>query len=316
MNVISQFVTALELADHHPALISGLGSDRRCLTYADLDRRIDRAVALLRQGSLSPGDRVLLAVPLSIETYIAMLAILKAGLVVMFVDPAHGAQTLARCLRAHPPSAIVASPTILLLRLMSPELRRIPFRFSVSDSHSNSINICDGMREATPQAIEPRSTEDSALLTFTSGSTGEPKAVVRTHGFLRNQFAVLKPVAELQPDDIDLVAMPMFVLFNLASGITSVIPACDMKQPARADPKVLTAQLVQERVTRIVASPALLERLAAHCSRTRTQLPLLQRISTGGGPVGPTLPDGPEGPDAQAKAPRGLKEGASAFFRC
>jgi acyl-CoA synthetase (AMP-forming)/AMP-acid ligase II len=114
---------------------------------------------------------------------------------------------------------------------------------------------------------------------------------VRTHGFLRNQFAVLKPVAELQPDDIDLVAMPMFVLFNLASGITSVIPACDMKQPARADPNILTAQLVQERATRIVASPALLERLATHCSRTRTQLPLLQRISTGGGPVGPTLPD-------------------------
>jgi len=48
--------------------------------------------------------------------------------------------------------------------------------------------------------------------------------------------------------------------------------------------------LMQEGATRMLASPALFERLASHCSRTCTQLPLLRCFSTGGGPVGPSLP--------------------------
>ncbi len=290
MNVIHQFVRIDERDEKRPALISGLGSDRQSLSYGELHERVDRATEVLRQTALRPGDRVLLAVPICIETYIAMLAVLKAGLVIMFVDPAHGAHTLARCLRAHPPRALIATPAILLLRLLSPELRRIPLRFTVAASRRNAINICDGIRAVTPQATEPRSLEDSALLTFTSGSSGEPKAVVRTHGFLRNQFSVLTPVAELKSDDIDLVAMPMFVLFNLAAGIASVIPACDMKHPAKASPKVLVAQLIQEQATRMVASPALFERLASYCSREHIQLPKIRCFSTGGGPVGPALP--------------------------
>lgn len=290
MNVVNQFARTVERIKNRPALISGLGFARQALSYGELSERIDRATELLRQAALRPGDRVLLAVPLSIETYIAMLAVLKAGLVITFVDPAHGAQTLARCLRAHPPTALIATPAIMLLRLLSPELRRIPLRFTVAGSRGSAINICDGNRATTPQVTERRSLEDSALLTFTSGSSGEPKAVVRTHGFLRNQFAILTPVAELKPDDIDLVAMPMFVLFNLAAGITSVIPACDMKHPAQARPKVLVAQLIQERATRMVASPALFDRIASYCSRTRTSLPEIRCFSTGGGPVGPALP--------------------------
>jgi acyl-CoA synthetase (AMP-forming)/AMP-acid ligase II len=290
MNVISQFASALGRANEHPALVSGLGSDRRSLSYRELEARVDRAVQLLRQSGLRPGNKVLLAVPLSIETYIAMLAVLKAGLVIQFIDPAHGMQTLARCLRSHPPAAIIATPALMMLRLMSPELRRIPKRFTVARSRINAINICDGKIAGVAQAIERRSLEDSALLTFTSGSTGEPKAVIRTHGFLRNQFAVLRPVADLRKGDIDLVAMPMFALFNLASGITSVIPACNMKHPAKANPKLLLTQLQRENANRMVASPALLERLASYSSRVKGQLPAMACISTGGGPVGPALP--------------------------
>ena len=291
MNVINLFTDSIERAGQRPALVSGLGQHRRSLSYAELDERVDRAVQLLRHAGLHPGDRVLLAVPVSIETYVCMLAVLKAGLVIMFVDPAHGMQTLTRCLRAYPPAAIVATPPILLLSLISSELRRIPKRLSGSSCGGKAVNLCDGVRCQSAQAIEQRSQADAALLTFTSGSTGKPKAVVRTHSFLRNQLEILKPVADLRDDDIDLVAMPMFVLFNLANGISSIVPACNMKHPGKANPRVLFSQIVQEKATRMVASPALLERLADYCSARRQELPHMRRISTGGGPVGPTLPD-------------------------
>jgi acyl-CoA synthetase (AMP-forming)/AMP-acid ligase II len=282
MNVVDILDQSLRSSSGKAALISGVGKLRRQLTFAELECEVDDLVSLFRSRDLAPGDKVLLAVPVSIETFVAMLAILKAGLVVMFIDPAHGAAEVARCLRAHPPSAIIGTRAMLLLRFLSPEIGRIPVR------------IVAGTRAGAKQAslhAENRSSEDSALLTFTSGSTGQPKAVVRTHGFLRRQLDILNRVACPQPEDIDFVAMPMFVLFNLANATTSVIPACDMKRPGRADPRVLLAQLRAESATTVVASPALLERLANYCLRKRQFVPALRSISTGGGPVSPTLPD-------------------------
>jgi len=134
-----------------------------------------------------------------------------------------------------------------------------------------------------------RSSADSALLTFTSGSTGEPKPVLRTHGFLRQQLKILHEIADIRERDVDYVAMPMFVLFNLARAITSIIPAADMRRPGRADPLLVYQQMLAEHVTRTVASPALLERLANHCLVKGLKLPDLQCVSTGGGPVSPLL---------------------------
>ena len=49
-------------------------------------------------------DRVLLTVPVSVETYVIMLALLKAGQVVMVIDPGHGASKIAAILRSWPPA--------------------------------------------------------------------------------------------------------------------------------------------------------------------------------------------------------------------
>ena len=282
MNVADILGQSLPESADKAALISGIGKSRRQLTFAELADEVDDLVQEFRFQGLRPGDKVLVAVPVSIETYVAMLAILKAGLVVMFIDPAHGAAEVARCLRAYPPAAIVATRAMLLLRFLSPEIRRIPVRIVAGTVR--------GGQDAS-LLTEQRSSEDSALLTFTSGSTGEPKAVVRTHGFLRHQLEILNRVVDPDPADIDFVAMPMFVLFNLANATTSVIPACNMKRPGRADPRVLLAQLQHEIATTMVASPALLERLADHCLRTQQSMVAMRCISTGGGPVGPTLPE-------------------------
>ncbi|MFQ5983143.1 MAG: AMP-binding protein, partial [Woeseiaceae bacterium] len=103
---------------------------------------------------------------------------------------------------------------------------------------------------------------------------------------------------------------PMFGLFNLANVTTTVIPACNMKRPGRADPRALLAQLRSERVTTMVASPALLERLADYCLQTDQSIPSLRCISTGGGPVGPILPArlGRAAPNAIIRAVYGSTE--------
>ena len=282
MNVINLLHRSSKTSANKAALISGIGKSRRILSFTELANEIDIVARELLSRGLKPGDKVLLTVPISIETYVSMLAILKTGLVVMIVDIAHGVAEVTRCLRAYSPAAVVGTRAIILMRFLSPEIRRIPVRIVVGTIRGE---------QQSPLLTQPRSSEDSALLTFTSGSTGEPKAVIRTHGFLRQQLDVLNRIAEPQASDIDFVAMPLFALFNLANETTSIIPACDMKRPGRANPRALLKQLRADSATTIVASPALLERLADYCLRKRHSIPALRSISTGGGPVSPTLPE-------------------------
>jgi acyl-CoA synthetase (AMP-forming)/AMP-acid ligase II len=290
MNVFHYFERELCAGADRAAIVSGLGKSRRSVSYRELSERVDRAVHAFRRGGLQPGNRLLLAVPLSIETYVAMLAALKAGLVIMYVDPAHGRKTIDHCLREHPPAAMVATRRGLSLRFLSRGLRRIPKYFSVDRPTRRAKSICGGAADVRAGRAVRRATGDPALLTFTSGSTGTPKAAIRSHGFLKTQLDALSRLLEVRDNDVELVAMPMFVLFNLASGITSILPASGVKRPAKVDAKKLVAQLQQELVTRIVASPALLERLTKHCGDTAATLECLRHISTGGGPVAPTLP--------------------------
>ena len=109
MNVYELFTGALRSNPCHPALTAGAGRRRRTVTYAELDRRVDAVIASFREHGMRPGERVLLAVPVSIDTFVLMLALLKAGMVVMYIDPGHGPATAARILERWPPAAIVAS---------------------------------------------------------------------------------------------------------------------------------------------------------------------------------------------------------------
>lgn len=289
MNAFGLFENSLRQCLLKTALVSGIGAKRRQVSFSELNRQVDSIASQLTENGLRPGDRVLLAVPVSIETYVVMLAVMKAGMVTMFIDPAHSAARVAGILKAWPPAAIVATKAILLLRFLMPELRHIPKRFVVGAGSAGATRLSFTDAYVDCLATTQRSSADSALLTFTSGSTGEPKPVLRTHGFLRQQLKILDEIAEVREDDNDFVAMPMFVLFNLAKAIASVLPEADMKRPGRVNPRILYEQMLHERVSRTVASPALLERLADYCLVKNRTLPDMRCISTGGGPVSPLL---------------------------
>ncbi len=142
MNIYQLFASALHRAATHSALIAGIGNGRRSVTFAELDRKVDSVVAALDERGLRAGDKVLLAVPISIDTYVVMLALLKAGMVIMHIDPAHGASKVAQILKAWPPAAIVASRPILMLGMLFSELRRIPKRFIVGGRARGTTTLC------------------------------------------------------------------------------------------------------------------------------------------------------------------------------
>jgi acyl-CoA synthetase (AMP-forming)/AMP-acid ligase II len=73
---------------------------------------------------------------------------------------------------------------------------------------------------------------DIALISFTSGTSGAPKAIPRSHGFLSAQHRAVAPLLHSPEPERDLVAFPVFVLINIAEGRTSILPNWRMSRLA------------------------------------------------------------------------------------
>jgi acyl-CoA synthetase (AMP-forming)/AMP-acid ligase II len=141
----------------------------------------------------------------------------------------------------------------------------------------------EGMEEESEvQPVEP---DDPALVTFTSGSSGEPKGANRTHRFLLAQHAALAAEFPAAEGDVDMPMFPVFALNNLASGVPSVVPAMDFRRVDRVDAVRILAQMRCHGVTTCTASPPFFDRLAAEVARRPAERPRLRRILTGGAPV-------------------------------
>ncbi len=289
MNIVEMLRVQSRTRPDGAAIVEARRGRANVFTFSELARASAQAAALMRRSGLEPGDAVLVMYPMSAEMYIALLAIFQLGLVAVFLDLSAGRDHIERCCALYPPKGMIASSRAHLLRVLSPSMRAIPVKFAVGCPVPGAVWWGSARRLATYEGIHRSGSETRALLTFTSGSTGRPKAAVRTHGFLLAQHRALVQGLGLGPDEIDLITLPMFVLANLASGVTSVMPDADVRHPGSIDPVPFVRQIVAHQPTRTAASPGLLERVADHCLQRRLTLPQLRRIFVGGAPVFPRL---------------------------
>ena len=291
MNIATILLEQAALRPDAPAIVDRVrghihGRDR-VTTFAELATASARGANLLQKLGLCAGDAALIFQPMSAELYVALLALFRLGMTAMFIDPASGRKQIDRCLAIHPPKALIAAGKAHLLRLASPGLRRIPVKLlfgryvpgATAWSRADGLNPLPGPSECTP--------DTPALMTFTSGSTGQPKAAVRSHGFLLQQHRVLSRTLDHQAESRDLTTLPVFVLANLASGITSLIPAADLRFPGSINPRPVLAQIDRWQPTTSAASPAFFNRICDGCDAALRTLAGFERIFTGGAPVFP-----------------------------
>ena len=282
MNIVDLLVHQAAERPDAPAIVDAA----RTITFAELDRESRYLARTLANDGLEPGDVALVFCPMGVPLYVTLTGIFRLGLVAMFVDPAAGRQQIERSCAICPPTVFLGTPKAHLLRLSSTAIRRIPIHRFIGSRPAERLSS-----QTLQDPSHPCSADAPALLTFTTGSTGDPKAAIRTHGFLLAQHRALNAALQLEPGEIDLTTLPMFVLANLASGVTSLIPDADMRYPGRVDPQPILRQIRQHKPTRTVASPAFLSRLAAGCSARGETLDTLSRVFTGGGPVFPRVLD-------------------------
>jgi acyl-CoA synthetase (AMP-forming)/AMP-acid ligase II len=274
-------VVSLLSASDRTALIA---PDGESLTFAALGERVGRCAGGLVDMGLSPGDRVVLLVPMGIDLYVSLLALFRVGATAMLVDPSGPVREI---LSRYPPVAFIGSARAHLLRLKSPALRGLGLYVSTGFTPLPHHSL-DGLSGAVPPIDSGGS---PALLTFTTGTTGKPKAIARGHDFLIAQHHVLSGHMPVGPATIDLPTLPVFLLHSLAGGATCVIPDADLRAVGTVNPDPVIAQLNTHRVTTTSGSPAFFQRLADRLIETKTTLKHLTAIYTGGARVPGSLID-------------------------
>lgn len=273
-NVVQLFYKAVNQYPTHTAIVSG--NER--ISYTELYRQVQVAAKALSEAGLRRGDRVLVFVPMGIPLYRTVLALFHIGATAVFLDEWVSRSRLEVCCRMADCRGFVGVFKARLYAWFSPSLRRVPIRLGTSlPRTSNDTSIPMAM-------VDP---DEVALITFTTGSTGIPKAAKRTHRFLHAQFQALIDTLSPQAWEVDVTILPIVLLLNLGVGATSVIVPYKAGKTSSRDIPNLWRQLARHAVSRITASPYFVTLLAEYALETGHTLPGLKRIVTGGAPVFP-----------------------------
>ena len=139
----------------------------RSITYRQLDENANRLAHLLVAAGAGPGESVALLIPRSAEAIVSILAVLKTGAAYVPIDSAHPDERIGFMLADATPAVVLTTAEL---------------RARVDATHVVVIDVDDpriGRQPAT--GLAGPAPDDLAYMTYTSGTTGVPKAVAVTH---------------------------------------------------------------------------------------------------------------------------------------
>jgi 2-aminobenzoate-CoA ligase len=258
----AQLNCAAELLDRHVA--EGRG-DRLCLqapgvrwTYADLQDRANRiARVLVEDLGLVPGNRVLLRAPNNPMLAACWFAVMKAGGIAVATMPLLRAKELKQIIhKARVTHALCdrrLADELSLAAAECPELREIRW---FSDDSPAGLEAAMATKPASFVNVETAA-DDTCLLAFTSGTTGQPKATMHFHRDVMAACACWPThVLRASPDDIFIGSPPLaftfglggLLLFPLSIGASAVLIE-------RAPPPELIEAVVAFDATILITAP-------------------------------------------------------------
>ena len=271
MNIANLFISAANQYPNKVAIIEKGNS----ITYSQLLLEVKQTAAYFSEKGIKQGDRVLVFVPMSIDLYRIVLALFYIGATAVFLDEWVNMKRLALCCQLAECTGFIGGFKARVLGLLSKEIRKIPIKLNTTKKACHPIQITN---------VNP---ENAALITFTTGSTGTPKAANRTHNFLNEQFNALLHEINPKVSDIDMVVLPIVLFVNLGVGCTSVIADFKMTKPNKMKAVLIANQIGIHKVNRITASPFFIKKMAQFAISTKTPFSEIEKVFTGGAPVFP-----------------------------
>jgi len=253
--------------------------DVHSITYRDLDARASALAADLHVAGIGPGMRVGLFLPNGMDYVASVLAICTvAGIFVPFdiEAPARRLQKLAKQIE---PALFITSSS--LIERLTIGLGALPSNLTIWEADGTRRNMFVASHEYPRNSAARPRPEDAAYIMFTSGSMGEPKAILSSHAALHHfidwERAELKAesdarVANLAPVTFDVSLRDIFL--PLTIGGTLCIPSSDI----RRDGNRLADWLSMNAITVVHAVPSLFRLVLKALEKDARHLPALRHV--------------------------------------
>lgn len=230
--------------DTAPALLEPGG---QVTTYGELRARVAGARAVLAGAGVQAGDRVALVAENNALFVVAYLAVLGLGAAAVPLNPTSPAVELERELEAVGVKAVVAG-----------RAGREAVERAASPRGIAVIESLDGGAEADPPPVEDVADDDLAVLIFTAGTAGSPKAAMLTHGNLRSNLEQIQrhPGRQVTSEDVSLGVLPLFHIFglNVVLGLMLWVGG-SIALEERFDPRRSLERIAQDGVTLVAGAP-------------------------------------------------------------
>ena len=306
-NTLEEFIIAVERAPH-AAIIHYFDNT---LSHQQVDDYSNALAVALQKQNVSHGDRVAVYMQNIPQYFLILLAIWKAGAIMVPVNPMYRKAELAHVLTDSDSTCLVCqenlyqevagdviSDTTVRFTITTSELDflhgEIPASLagSVKESFQETEDFYGLIKQYNCCKPEPTavSFSDLALLVYTSGTTGPPKAAMISHANVITISEIIKIWAGLSEKDIILAIAPLFHITGLIAQLTlAFVTSCPVILFYRFDP-VMAARLTEEyRATFTAGAITAFNAMVNSEEVTGYDLSSLTKIYCGGSPNPPAV---------------------------
>lgn len=291
-----------EQANLHPDKKIIIETRGRSITFLALKENLSNVATNLLQRGFKKGDRVLVLVRPGIDAITCVLAVIKAGGVVVLADPGMGKDVFQSRVELADPKWVFAESILFpiqkipfLKRLLKykgidiPELPdfkksqiiRLGYPLPGSFGFLPYDNLLQKTDKENPisQSNEIRGS-DEALIVFTSGTTSLPKGVTHTISSINAMLSEILHLCQLTSQDIFYTSLTHFLLLAVSMGVTAVVPN------QKFTPRTFLNDLKKYKPTTLFGPPAEFIALTSYCKQTRENIPWgIRKIFLGSAPV-------------------------------
>jgi long-chain acyl-CoA synthetase len=249
------------------------------LTYGDLDDKSARLATLLRERGLEPGDRVGVMLPNVLEFPVVYYGVLRAGGVAVPMNVLLKKREIAFYL------ADSGARLLLAWHGFAEEARE-----GAAEAGTELIEVEPEAFAATLDGLDPAGEpatvdeEDTAVILYTSGTTGKPKGAELSHRNLdQNSEIASRTTLLVSAGDVVLGALPLFHTFGQTVGMNASmrVGACLTLVP-KFDPEEALATIERDGVTHFYGVPTMYGALLHHPGREKFDTSTLRVCMTGG----------------------------------
>jgi long-chain acyl-CoA synthetase len=252
-------VNLAALVAEHPASAPALYHGGEWIDWGTVRRRAAAGAVALQARGVGAGHRVALVLPTSPDFVVGYLAVLATGAVAVPLNPGSPPTELEGELRAVGAGTVIAAAGLSVPDVGEPGGAGAGV-VTVDGPAGWSSWSADTGNGAPAYAPLQRDDGDVAVLLFTSGTAGRPRAAMLTHGNLvANLHQMLAVPGEMvRPDDVVSGAVPLFHVFglNVVLGLTLVTGAALVLEE-RFDATASLRRIEELGVTLVFGVPAM-----------------------------------------------------------